>query len=102
MGILAARPTVSGWRKCQLTIIIHVNRDTQSFCRKEPPTDEEVRKNFVIMQTTKINAAKLDEIYPPEKDQSITGSGNFPVYNEYEKAAGLPNKKEEPYFKLPK
>lgn len=54
------------------------------------------------MQTTKINAAKLDEIYPPEKDQSITGSGNFPVYNEYEKAAGLPNKKEEPYFKLPK
>lgn len=57
----------------------------------DPPTPEELNKNLAIMEMKKINAAKLDEHYSGDKikkPQQITGAGNFPKYDEYEKAAG--------------
>lgn len=65
------------------------------FFSKEPPTDDELRKNLAIMQMKKINAAKLDEQYGKPEPQKVTGSSSFPVYKEYETVAGNKKKGDE-------
>lgn len=64
--------------------------------RIEPPTVEELKHNLAIIQTKKINAAKLDERFPRQTDieRNVTGIGDFPSYSEYEQVPGKDPKKD--------
>lgn len=63
------------------------------FFRKEPPTNDELRKNLAIMQMKKINAAKLEEKFPTPQLPK-TGAA-FPSYPEYEGAPGKKPQRDE-------
>lgn len=62
------------------------------FHRLDPPTDAELKRNLAIMQMKKTNAAELDMKYSEGKEtlpqQQVTGGGDFPQYDFYEKVPG--------------
>lgn len=62
--------------------------------RKDPPTQEELLKNYAVMQMKKRNAALLDEKHAVKQDHASlkkdeTGQkAAFPSYGEYESMPG--------------
>jgi hypothetical protein len=82
MGIVAERT------KVRSEIILHVQKFNWIFFRKEPPTEEELKKNLAIMYMKKKNAALLDEKYGKPQDHAslkkneISGRAEFPRYDE--------------------
>jgi len=63
--------------------------------RNEPPTEEEVMKNFAISEMTKKNAAELDakRPVPPAPPVEEGGKRAFPKYSDYEVGPGDHQKK---------
>ncbi|XP_063988481.1 NADH dehydrogenase [ubiquinone] 1 alpha subcomplex assembly factor 2 [Diachasmimorpha longicaudata] len=57
--------------------------------RRQPPSEEEVNKNYELMLLKKKNAAALEKLYAEEKGISLetpkekTGFESFPTYDEY-------------------
>lgn len=74
------------------------------YFRKEPPTNEELKKNLAMMHMKKKNADLLDEKHLQSKAQShdqlalqrdASGRAEFPKYeNEYEQMPGAEEKKK--------
>jgi hypothetical protein len=87
VGSLASRKKVI--ESCALPIELAGIQTFSHIFRKEPPTNEEVMKNYAIMQLKKKNAAELDEKYGKPVDQTMLpkeekGMSSFPSYKEYE------------------
>lgn len=63
--------------------------------RKEPPTPEELAKNYAIAEMKKVNAAKLEAKADEERGYKIEhktekGPGSFPEYKgEFETIPGV-------------
>lgn len=60
--------------------------------RKEPPTEEEIRRNLGMIKLKEKNAAELSEKFPSTTNESFAkkkGMESFPSYGEYENIPGM-------------